>query len=489
MNLKKNAVSYIAWMIILLFTGTGFAFIGMVLAQTYHLNLILAAIGCIFVFFGILYMVYSMTGYVTSLKSPKSLFPHLKKKSRIWERIGVVVLLLGGLLMRIMFLSIAGESAAYYEVTKIADQNANLIQSVQGSVYYYCVLLHAFFRMAGNHWIAGIYLQITLQLISSLLFYFFVRRMISRSAALVVLVYHMFSPYCVKEGLTYSPNILYFFIFTFVSLLFSDFIKKSISKEKFPTAMWFYGGLVGCFIGICAYVDVTGWMILLFSYYLFVAAERKSDFKQAAGRLLLILAGAVVSFLMMLFLDACISRAPFIRVLNAWFITYSSYETTFGILENGAIHDIAILLVLISLGVFSFWRRKDTERFSPFVFVGLILTVLHICGITTQNMDGSYLLCLILSTIMSVGITELFCEPETSVQKSAAREEEVNGLEEQGNREQVRNEQEQVRFIESPLPLPKKKPKQVMDYAYIPKEKEMMYDLLVSDSDDYDIKE
>ncbi len=484
MNLKKNAVSYVAWMIILLFTGAGFAFVGMSLAQTYNVSMIPAAIGCIFAFFGILYMVYSMTGYVTSLKSPKRLFPFVKDKIVILEKVAVFLLLIGGLIMRFLFLSIAGEAAAYYEVTKVTPQNSNLIQSVQGSVYYYCVLLHTLFRIVGNHWISGIYLQIFLQMISAVLFYIFLKRMISRPAALVVFCYIMFSPYSVKEGLTYSPQILYFLVFSIVLFVFSDFLKKSIREEKRSKPMWLYAIVVGGCIGICSYMDASGWMILLLSYYLFMVKDAKNNLKTTFLRFVLIVVGSVLAFVLMLFLDASISGASFNRVVNAWFITYGSYDIGTSVFSTGAINDIAFHLVFISLGVFSFWRRKTTERFSPFVFLCLILSVLHFCGIMTQNMDGSYLLCVLLSTIMSVGVTELFCPPETSEEKISTTEDEVSDLE-----EQIKKENEPVRFIENPLPLPKKKPKQVMDYAYIPKEKEMMYDLLVSDSDDYDIKE
>ena len=44
------------------------------------------------------------------------------------------------------------------------------------------------------------------------------------------------------------------------------------------------------------------------------------------------------------------------------------------------------------------------------------------------------------------------------------------------------------KMIENPLPVPKKKERKGMDYAYQPKPSEMMYDIRVSDTDDYDIK-
>lgn len=53
-----------------------------------------------------------------------------------------------------------------------------------------------------------------------------------------------------------------------------------------------------------------------------------------------------------------------------------------------------------------------------------------------------------------------------------------------------KNEQQTVnenKMIENPLPVPKKKERKVMDYAFIPRTSEMVYDIKVADNDDFDI--
>ena len=42
-------------------------------------------------------------------------------------------------------------------------------------------------------------------------------------------------------------------------------------------------------------------------------------------------------------------------------------------------------------------------------------------------------------------------------------------------------------MIENPLPVPKKKERKVMDYAFEPQGIQMVYDIRVSDKDDFDI--
>ena len=42
-------------------------------------------------------------------------------------------------------------------------------------------------------------------------------------------------------------------------------------------------------------------------------------------------------------------------------------------------------------------------------------------------------------------------------------------------------------MIENPLPVPKKRERKVMDYAFEPQGIQMVYDIRVSDKDDFDI--
>ena len=88
--------------------------------------------------------------------------------------------------------------------------------------------------------------------------------------------------------------------------------------------------------------------------------------------------------------------------------------------------------------------------------------------------------------LASVSVTELFCV-DTEQEKVVKKEEpEVIDLEK--TPEPTEGEKEKkTRFIENPLPLPKRHARKAMDYAIVPKENEMKYDVSVSDSDDYDI--
>ena len=173
-------------------------------------------------------------------------------------------------------------------------------------------------------------------------------------------------------------------------------------------------------------------------------------------------------------------------VLNAWFVTYGSVQPTFEIITNNVTIDFFVILLLVSLGAFSFWRRKYEERFTPWVFICTGIAILHFGGFLTENMSGSYLMYVLFTVLASVSVTELFCV-DTEQEKVVKKEEpEVIDLEK--TPEPTEGEKEKkTRFIENPLPLPKRHARKAMDYAIVPKENEMKYDVSVSDSDDYDI--
>lgn len=83
--------------------------------------------------------------------------------------------------------------------------------------------------------------------------------------------------------------------------------------------------------------------------------------------------------------------------------------------------------------------------------------------------------------------------PEEMKEASAAHEQvaqESNQAIEEIHKEPAAQELQaaprKVQLIENPLPLPKKHEKKVMDYAFIPDESMMQYDIEVDDNDDYD---
>lgn len=495
MSLKKNAVSYVTWMILLLFTGLVFAFLGMIVAQIVSgsMNPLLAA-GFIAGFFLVLFLLYVLTGLGVKICKPLETSRIRTKVAPFLEGLVIGLCISAGVAVRISLLDFAGEDAAYYELAKVTEQSGVAVQSVQGSVYYYCMLLHGVFKLFGNNWMAGIWLQIVLQMLGILLFYFAIRKLTDKWPAILVLIFLCISPVSIDAGLNYSPQILYFCIFSLVFLLLADYLSKSGKPERYPVAMWIYSVVLGVLIGFACYVDVAGVLLLLPVLCIGMVKREPGHTVLWFLRTLVIIVSAVCAFGGMILLDSILSGSSFTRVLNAWFVTYSSVGFRSDILTENRQVELLVLIILISIGVFSFWRRKNEERFTLFVLLVIGIGVLHFSGITADNMDGSYLLYALMSALAAVAVMELFYKELMVMRKDKQVKDtsqielvELDTEEMQNKSETVSIPSEKPRFIENPLPLPRKHIKKIMDFAFIPDEEDMKYDIQVSDSDDFDI--
>ena len=483
MALKKNIVSYVAWMILLLFTGVTFAFLGMVATRITEVNIVVAALGCIVLFFGILFLIYSMSGFIISMHISEGGSPFLKKHARTIDILVVVFYIIIGFVVRICFMEFAGEEAAYYEISKVTSQSGIMVQSVQGSVYYYCLLLHGLFLLVGNHWIAGIWMQIVLQMLGTVLLYLAMKKLTTRWASLLLLAYTLFSPTSIMMSITYSPQVLFFVIFSLGLFLFAHYLFYEDRLVENSLIMWTCTIGLGFFIGFTIYMDVTGSLLLIPGIYLFMRKNTILTQKERIAQFFGIIGSAVVFFFVLLLLDSLFSKTSFTGVLHAWFVTYSSLEWNTGIITSNTTIDFLVSMVMICVGTLSFWRRKTTEYFTPFILFCLSISVFYVLGITTMNMDGSYLMQVLFAALASISITELFASEV--IEKKDTEEIEVIDLEKPTEKENTI--QEPVRLIESPLPGPKKHVRKNMDYALNVNEKDMKYDILVSDSDDYDV--
>ena len=491
MSLKKNALSYIIWVFMLLFTGAGVAFLGLMATQLLAGENILIAVGMIAGFFVILLLLYLLTGYLSGQVDMSWLTARYGHMQLFAEGVLIGLCVSAGFALRVHLLPYAGEDAAYFEAAKVTSQGGITVSSVQGSVYYYCMLLHGLLRIFGNHWNVGIWLQICLQTIFSLFMYFGIRRMTGRFTAILTLLFISFAPISATAGITYSPQMLYLCIFALAFLLLADYMCRSVQSRN-VVGMWVYTVILGLVIGFVCYVDVTGVLLLLPLFCIGMITGPVGRALLSFLRVAVVWLAAAGSFAIMILLDAVFSGSQFVRVLNAWFVTYSTIDLNLRILTEEKQMELLLLLILVFIGVFSFWRRKKEEVFTPYVLLVIGMCALYLTGVTVENMNGSYLLYVLLAALAGVAVSELFYREKRKAASEETKEAEpVNESKEEKmeiiDLEKNERTTTENKKIENPLPVPKKKERKGMDYAFIPKPSEMTYDIRVSDSDDYDI--
>lgn len=409
MRWKKNALSYGLWGFYVLAAGFVFCQTAKETGAKLGWEGQSAAIGMAGGCFLLIVMLYS--GF-------SSLSHHLpeerkrnKKLSILLEFAIVAFILIVGVVLRVICIQYAGEEAAYYDAARVVE-GRTIPQVAHGATYIYLEVLHGLFRIVGNQWMAGIWLQIFLQVLSVFLLYLGVRKLAGRVPAMVMAAFIMFDPVKMLEGLTYSPKVLYLCIYAAGLLCIAIVLKKRTrGKLKKPIDMLLIV-LAGLLAAITLYLDFMGITLLLFA--LSIVWIRKTKAETLWENVLLewgILAGScVLLFVVFLAIDALISGKSFLGVLNAWLALYApkGFDHLFWLREYGDYTTVLIASGFMMMGVFAYWKRRGNERISPWV---LSLAVVSIIGFFQMNADGMkgaglmYWLCCVLA---GIGLADTF---------------------------------------------------------------------------------
>jgi len=492
MSFKKNAFSYFIWIIFIICNLVVFSFLSLMCAKVLGGPMPVVALGLAVAFFGLLFLIYVLTGFLSRKILASSKLAEKEKNIRgrvITEGILAVCLLTAGVCLRIYLLPTADETAAYFDVAKVS-QDSMLIVPVQNSVYYYLCLLRGVFLLFGNLWIAGIWLQVVLQVLASIILYFVVRKMTGVWVALVTLGYLMFVPSAVRSSLMYAPDMMYFVFWSLGLLLVVLYLNAGKKESERTTGgyniwMWFAGVFVGLLAGFLTYVDVTGIVLLIPLFMLPMVRWDCSRKIVRIFRMLLTVIFAVGGFLGSVFLDGFLSGTNFWRVLNAWGLTFMPETPDMILLLQNSSVEVMILLVLMAVNMFSFLRRKDRDISTMWILMTFVLAGLYVAGVTTVSMNGRPLLLILMCISGAVSLRELF-QTESATHFDDTKEElEVIAVTDKFV--DVKETSPKPQFIENPLPLPKKHVKRTMDYAFVPENAQMRYDIEISENDDFDV--
>jgi len=508
MSFKKNAVSYTIWILFIMCNCIVFAFLSMICAKQLPVVMPVGALGLCTAFFGLLLLLYLLTGRISECFHKKSTGIEQEKKFRsrlITEGIITVLVFALGIGIRVYMLPDAGETAAYYDIAKVTQEGSGLMVPVQNSVYYYLCLLRGIFILLGNHWIAGIWLQIILQILGCIVLYFVVRRLAGVIAAVFSLSYMMFSPVWIREALNYSPQMLYFLIWSVGFLFVMLYLSRSTKSGKrefggYRLRMWLGAFFLGIVIGFVSYMDISGAILIVPVLFLPAVCGKSEGISAWIGRTALVIVIAFLSFIGFIYLDSLLSGATFRGVLNAWLLTFVPKMPNVVSLLQRSSAEVLVLLSLMAVNVFAFYRRKGSEIVTPWIMMTMAMAVLYVFGLTTESMNGRSLLFALMSVVGAIGIRELFYvnpvkedyggqENEVEVEVVTETEKEAVVEDTEVVNEAVTPEKPIIkpRFIENPLPIPKKHVKKVMDYAFAPDAAMMKYDLEVAETDDFDI--
>ncbi len=412
MSYKKNVVSYGIWALYLMVVGIVLSFMGMVIGNQ-NSQVPYMALGLLALSFGLLFLVYFLAKKIIDSV-------HVKKMSggraALIEGLLVAASLVAGIVLRAVMIGGAGEEAAYYEVAKVTENQVQM-QLVQGSIYYYLFLLNGLFRLVGNKWMAGIVFQIVLQLVGILLAYFAVRRLSGRGPALISLLFLTLSPCSIREGMTYSPKMLYFCLYAVILLIIAEYLWLSTRPGR-KAMTWILAVLCGGLVAVAGYTDIVGFTLAIPLCGLLGLKREQSGALRWVAQLALALSVMAGVFCLLVYMDGSMSGSDFERVLTAWYTTYGikGADYDFFFRESGI--ETVLLMIFMGLGIFSFMRRKNEELFSPWVVMVISIVVMRILEIVTPNMSGSYQMFFAMTGLAGVALSELFVRDGGKVEES-----------------------------------------------------------------------
>ena len=414
MTYKKNWIGVCLWAFYALAVFIGYAKALYDVLQAPHVTNHYIQFGIVFLSFALVTAVFIQIRKLANL---------LKRPVHVlWEALLFVLLFATGVFLRIYFIGRGTEHAAYFETAMVNGSPVTTL--AHGAQYFYVLLLRGLFLLTGNHFMAGIILQICLQMLAAIVWYLAIKRLSGRTAALVLFGGLMLIPASIWEGLLYSPKMLYMLLCGIVLLMIGRMCRRQVRKEPFKWHAWLQTTLTGVGIGVLAYLDVTGVLFLIPVLFLpFLNGEVSKEDTPSGGKrlgramlqLLLVVLLAFGTFVLLLSMDAMQNGAGIQEVFTTWGILFSYKEISAvpGILKAGTLLEAWILVAVaffMLIGVLAFFIRRKEEVQMPWLFFAVAAAALYAGGFCAESMDCEYMLLTAALLLAGTGLQAAFCK-------------------------------------------------------------------------------
>lgn len=424
---------------------------------------------------------------------------------------GLILRLREGILMASIYETApVFEPGEYYEMAVVrAGAKSPALAHGLSDLFVRC--LRVVFSFLGNSMMAAMLFQIFLQLLAMLFACLAVRKAAGRFTACTVLLLLAFSDAFIRKIYVIDPECMLLTALLAGLCLVLGFVKASLAGRGGPGSL--LGAVfLGVVLGLLCYLECGMAILFLFLAGLFtgkmcVDGRRK----RLAGSLFLVLAGSAAGFLCAIGMDASFSGVSFYQGLMSWIAPYAKAVTNARVFRMIGIDALflAILLLMASFLAFAFIRGGREQDFSLWLLPCIFVSPAFLLDFSVVGYDGAALFfwtvmaALGLKNTVFGGQAETLrekieeinaaaapipaiAEPVAAVSNPAAEPVAVTadpvipGAVVEGSGKKPR-------FLENPLPLPKKHVKREMDYDYEVAETDMHYQVNVAEEDDFDL--
>lgn len=495
MTYRKTWFSYVLWvayagLCVMLLSYTGYCI------YAGYVALPLAWLGALIVFPVLVCFYLALRLSCQAIRKRHSISLHGR---RMLEAVVVSVSFVFGMLYRLrMLLFTTYDSAAIEAITN--DYYARALIRIgeefepmaNGLSQLYVLCLSVFFSFLGNGVISAMLFQSTLQILVMLLAFRVAKKAAGWLPACVVLLSLAFSDVFVGKIAVIDPECLYLGLYLIGLLAMLSFIKAYLAGKSVWGSV-FGAVFTGILIGVLLYLDIWSATLLFFLAGLFIGKKEKAD--GISRRLLcffMTIVSCAVGFFGVIGADAAVSNVSMERALTVW------TSPCLNIRWNGFLFDVvggnslfwAFMVMLAAFLVFEFLRGGREQNYTLWLFVCVLFTPVLLMDLNWTGYES--ILLFLWSVMAGLGLKNCVLGGQAEVMQAKIQEINASVGEEavqeiKAATEIAEKTPEKPRYIENPLPVPKKHVKREMDYDHEVPESAMHFDVEIPEEDDFEL--
>lgn len=473
-----------------------------------------------------------------------------ERTRRILEAIAVLSALALGIFLRVVYASEyitllnTADSGALADMNGIEYFNMAVVTAdglvdppTYGAARLYVSCLSLVLTFLGNKIASAVLFQVALQIAVLMLAYAVTRKLAGRIPACAALFYLACSAGCLEMLKNLGPECVYFVLYMIEMLAAAGYVKSYCANRLRRGPMVAGAVFTGVLIGILGYLDLTAFTILTVMTAILTGKKKRPEGVQAdhspivgCVAVITVILSCAVGFVAAAAVVSAGRGISFEREMENWAALHIGNTRTFGFRPlypySMDMLLFTVLVVFAAFLVFEFFRSGREQNYmlwillciiaapTPFAVIGVqpfgllsmyIWGVLAGLGLQNCLLGGkARLMQSVIEEINQaaeeIGVTVGERKEEETADSGIAAAEETESAateaepsenkEEAGQRAESEGEKQVMpkpRYLENPLPLPKKHVPRQMDYQYQVEERDMKFDLEIKEDDDFDL--
>ncbi|RKM54082.1 hypothetical protein D6853_14175 [Butyrivibrio sp. X503] len=356
----------------------------------------------------------TLTYFLGNLSDSLELYKLDKKKAfDVIYTVLMICIVVGGFITRFFLLAnsnaeISGQRSLYENAViggtnKVPD---NGLLSVTFSKILSGILL-----FTGNRMSIAYIFSAVLSCIFIILSAIAVKLLLGKTASLVYAGFVAFLPPFLEsfKELTLTTDPLFLCMFGIELLLVAIFLRKASDNSYTGNLCIIWYVIVGAVIGFMGYVD-AGTFIAVLPLLIPVLILRNSTVGKELVRLIFVIAGAAISFFLMIFQEG--GAAGFGTVIGKWygyfFHNVNSYDAFWTFADFKLIY--FIIFIVMSGIIVGFWKNTEVDKVSP-ILLSIVILFAATPVLGSTRMSGALMLTVLFGFVIACVASVIAMEP------------------------------------------------------------------------------